>query len=71
MKISIKEYLPYKELLLSKYKKVGLYKAEETAVASFLPLIALFVFLNDEYGTFQYKIDELSEFYGYTEIIKD
>jgi len=71
MRIDIDRYSHFKPLALKYYKEHDLRRAEEMAVVSFIPLIALFVFLQEEYGGFEENIESLTEFYGYDEIVRE
>lgn len=69
MKISTKEYEKDRETIYKYYDEKGLKRCIEVSVASTFPLVVVYTFLNERYGGFEDKIQDLVEFYGYTEII--
>ena len=71
MIIDITPYEHYKEILIEKANMYDIDRAIQIAVLSFVPLIAVYTYLNEEYGGFDNKIESLTEFYQYTEIVRE
>ena len=70
MQVNIDEYQKSKEGIVKAYKSWGTNRAIEVAVLSAIPLIAAYIFLNEEFGGFDEDIERLTKFYRYTEIVR-
>lgn len=67
MKVNLAEYEHSKQKILDLYNEKGIERAIEIGVASGLPLVVVYSWLNSA-GEFDGKIADLVEFYGYTEV---
>jgi len=71
MKIDITPYEHFKPTLFQTIETYDLDRAVQFAVLSSVPLIAIYIYLQEEFGGFEEKIADLTEFYDYTNIIRE
>lgn len=71
MKIDITQYKSYKPVLIEKANFYDIDRAIMIGVTSFVPILVIYTFLNEEFGGFDEKITDIIEFYRYDEIVYD